>query len=180
MSVLKRIYKHDFHCKPTYLKRARIDAAGALHHIICRKIERRMIFSGPWRSKAVHWASRACAERYPERLLRLGADAQPLPFAAEDRPQADLRSADLTPNRSGLPARNRGALRSGALSITGRSGYWARQRWRWRCQGYWANVQQFSLNSFYGDRAGLGNAPVFMRSSMFKGRVCFHAFSTAG
>ena len=54
-------------------------------------------FPGRCRSKGVPWASRGCAERIPERLLRLGADPQPLPSAAEDRqhPDQDRHALEL-------------------------------------------------------------------------------------
>jgi hypothetical protein len=58
-------------------RHARIDTPGALHHVICRGIERRNIFK-EYRSKPLSGKTRICFEKNLHVLLRLGVDSESL------------------------------------------------------------------------------------------------------
>ena len=64
-------------------RRARIDAPGALHHVICRGIDRRTIFREDSDRDDFLKRLETILGATQTPLLRMGSDAQPPPSAAE-------------------------------------------------------------------------------------------------
>ena len=80
-------------------RKARIDAPGALHHIICRGIERRKIFDDDAdRDNFLERLGNILKETL-NALLRLGADTESFSFVIANRQSTDFHSHAPAINR---------------------------------------------------------------------------------
>ena len=73
-------------------RKARIDAPGALHHIICRGIERRKIFNDDVDRDNIFETSWKYVSRDVNAMLQLGVDTESFSPFIENRQRGDFHS----------------------------------------------------------------------------------------